>query len=203
MPALSAPAQRQATVDDIVKRLAGSTYEWTAIHALGWGMGPAQLDIAAAVDAAEAVGFITTTTRHGKRYVQLNRSISSVTEIGNARIFVYDEPTAYHPYAVDTYRLPTADETDPDQVDPRDPRHLVLVESAGDHSAADIPRMIAETVDYLRAQNIISDEDAADRRAHAEASYVRPAAEHERPKTPPLPSRPRSPHPHADLTPAR
>lgn len=175
MPATT-PAQRPATIDDIVRRLAGSTYEWTAIHALGWGMGPAQLDISKAVQAAEAAGFVTTATIRGKRSVQLARRIVSVTAIGDARIFVYDQPGAYFPYAVDSFRLPTADEIDPDQVDPRQAGELVLVEQLGDYTAADIPRMVDDAVDYLQAQDIISAEDVADRAAHAAASYVRRVA---------------------------
>ncbi|MFE3657250.1 hypothetical protein [Streptomyces sp. NPDC059165] len=163
-------ARRPATVDDIVRRLASTTYEWTAIAALGWGMGPAQLSITEAVTAAETAGFVTTTTRGGKTLVQLARRIRDVIEIGNARIFVYEEPGAHHPVAVDSYRLPTSDETDPDQTDPRDPRDLVLIDAVGGYSSTDIPSMIAEAVDYLHAEGIVSAEDVADRAA---ASHVR------------------------------
>ena len=58
--------QRAATVEDVVKRLTETGYEWTMVHAMGWGMGPAQLDIESAVRAAEALGEVETSLRGGK-----------------------------------------------------------------------------------------------------------------------------------------
>jgi hypothetical protein len=62
---------RTATVDDVVQRLTDTTYEWTALDALGWGMGPAQLGIADAVRQAEEQGLVATRVHRGKTFVQI------------------------------------------------------------------------------------------------------------------------------------
>lgn len=64
-------AQRTATVDDVVKRLTGTSYEWTMVHAMGWGMGAAQLGIEEAVKAAESAGLVITDLRGGKLAARL------------------------------------------------------------------------------------------------------------------------------------
>lgn len=179
------PSQRPATVDDIVKRLASREYEWTAVTALGWGMGPAQLDIDAAVNAAEAFGFVTTKIERGNRFVQLAKKIRHVTAIGDARIFIYDEPTAHHPYAVDTYRLPTADETDPERTDAVDPKDLILVDAVGGYTPDDVEEMLDEAVAYLQQVGLVptdSDPDMNEalRRVRATAAVT----------LPPLPAQP-------------
>ncbi|MFJ9799895.1 hypothetical protein [Streptomyces sp. NPDC101145] len=63
--------QRAATIEDIVKRLTDTGYEWTAITALGWGMGNAQLGHTEAVAAAENAGLVRTKTEDAKTFVQL------------------------------------------------------------------------------------------------------------------------------------
>ena len=63
--------QRAATVDDIVTRLTGTSYDWTAVNALGWGMGLAQLNIDEAVQEAEEEGRIVSEVRRGKKMVRL------------------------------------------------------------------------------------------------------------------------------------
>lgn len=63
--------ERAATADDIIKRLTGSTYQSTAIDALGWGMGPAQLGIDQAVKDAESFGYVIVTELRGKKMVAL------------------------------------------------------------------------------------------------------------------------------------
>jgi hypothetical protein len=62
---------RTATVDDVVQRLTDTTYEWTALDALRWGMGPAQLGIADAVRQAEEQGLVATRVHRGKTFVQI------------------------------------------------------------------------------------------------------------------------------------
>lgn len=44
------PPTRAATIGDVLVRLQGSNYALTAVHALGWGMGPAQDGIECAVE---------------------------------------------------------------------------------------------------------------------------------------------------------
>lgn len=63
--------ERTATITDIVKRLTGSTYQSTAVDALGWGMGPAQLGIDAAVADAESSGYVIVSEVRGKKMVSL------------------------------------------------------------------------------------------------------------------------------------
>jgi len=63
--------ERTATAADIIKRLTGSTYQSTAVDALGWGMGPAQLGIDAAVTDAEQLGYVVVSELRGKKMVAL------------------------------------------------------------------------------------------------------------------------------------
>lgn len=53
-------------------------------------------------------------------------------------------------FAVDAFRLPTPDETDPDQVEPRTPGEWILVDQYGDHSLDAVPGMVADATAYLR-----------------------------------------------------
>lgn len=73
-PATQNPARmelRAATVADIVTRLTDSDYMWTAVTALGWGMGPAQLGIGQAVRDAEAQGLVIVERHRGNDRVRL------------------------------------------------------------------------------------------------------------------------------------
>jgi hypothetical protein len=71
--------QRTATIDDIVTRLTGTGYDWTAVDALGWGLGLAQLGITNAVAAAEKAGLVRTKTERGKTLVQLAEQAAADT----------------------------------------------------------------------------------------------------------------------------
>lgn len=62
---------RTATAADIVARLQGSQYPLTAIDALGWGMGPAQINITDAVAEAARQGLVVISTSRGKQMVAL------------------------------------------------------------------------------------------------------------------------------------
>jgi hypothetical protein len=53
-------------------------------------------------------------------------------------------------YAVDAFRLPTPDELDPDQDEPRASGEWVLVDQYGDHTADAVPGMVASATEYLR-----------------------------------------------------
>lgn len=52
-------------------------------------------------------------------------------------------------FAVDSFRLPTPDEIDPDQDEPRTPGEWVLVDQYGGHGADEVPGMVAEATAYL------------------------------------------------------
>lgn len=60
-------------------------------------------------------------------------------------------------FAVDSFRLPTPDETDPDQDEPCAPGEWILVDQYGDHSEDEMPRMLADATTYLRALNPLRD----------------------------------------------
>lgn len=85
--------------------------------------------------------------------------ILSAIRHGDALIVATDQPpSANFAYAVDVFRLPTAPETDPDQVDPRAPGEWVLVEQHGDHARTDVDRMIADSIAYLAELGITDDQ---------------------------------------------
>lgn len=75
--------------------------------------------------------------------------ILSVKRIGAALIVATEQPDAYFAYAVDTFRLPIEDETDPDQDDPREPGAWVLVDQYGDHGSDQVLQMIEDATAYL------------------------------------------------------
>lgn len=52
-------------------------------------------------------------------------------------------------FAVDSFRLPTSDEIDPDQDEPRTPDEWVLVDQYGGHGADEVPGMVADATAYL------------------------------------------------------
>ncbi len=72
----STQALRTATVADIVTRLTNTTYAMTKVDALGWGMGGAQNDIHAAVDAAIEAGLVEVVRTVGAdRFVALVKPV--------------------------------------------------------------------------------------------------------------------------------
>jgi sarcosine oxidase gamma subunit len=76
--------------------------------------------------------------------------ILSATRHGDALIVATDQPPAANfAYAVDVFRLPTAAETDPEQVAPRAPGEWILVEQHGGHSRSDVGGMVADAGKYL------------------------------------------------------
>lgn len=77
--------QRAATVHDIVKRLTDTSYDWTAVTALGWGMGLAQLNIDSAVQEAEAEGRIVSEIHRGKKMVRLAPTYTLTYERADGR----------------------------------------------------------------------------------------------------------------------
>ncbi|WP_081241701.1 MULTISPECIES: hypothetical protein [Streptomyces] len=54
-------------------------------------------------------------------------------------------------FAVDTFRLPTPDETDPDQTDPYKPGQWILIDQYGDHTEDAVPSMVGEATAYVRS----------------------------------------------------
>lgn len=52
-------------------------------------------------------------------------------------------------FAVDSFRLPSADELDPDQDEPRAPGEWILVDQYGAHGADEIPGIVADATAYL------------------------------------------------------
>jgi sarcosine oxidase gamma subunit len=84
--------------------------------------------------------------------------ILAATRHGAALIVATDQPPAANfAYTVDVFRLPTATETDPEQVDPRTPGEWILLDQHGSDSRADVDRMIADSVKYLAEIGITHD----------------------------------------------
>lgn len=80
----------------------------------------------------------------------LDARIIDAAWVRGALVVATHQPRAYLPYAVDSFRLPTAAETDPDQTDPRTPGEWMLVDQIGDHDETTVPRMLTQAADYLR-----------------------------------------------------
>lgn len=171
-PTPGAPRQqRTATPTDIVNRLKSSRglYQWTAITALGWGMGPAQDGITNAVHAAEQAGLVRTTTRHGKTLVQMaprtdrihklrasiarralnaigttaNSTILATVRTGSVLTVATTRPGADFPYAIDSIRIPLLDADDPDA-----PKEWALVDQYGAFDAPEMERLLDDAVAY-------------------------------------------------------
>ena len=70
--------------------------------------------------------------------------------VDEALVVVSEQPTAHLAYAVDSFRPPTADETDPDQTDPRAPGDWILLDQYGNSGADAVPGMVASATAYLR-----------------------------------------------------
>ena len=69
------PPLRDATAEDVVKRLQGSEYPMVELDALGWGMGAAQHEIETAVYKAQELGHVTVEELRGKKMVLLHPSL--------------------------------------------------------------------------------------------------------------------------------
>ncbi|MFJ6608161.1 hypothetical protein [Streptomyces lydicus] len=76
--------------------------------------------------------------------------IISVHRDGEALIVATQQPGAFHTFAVDTFRLPTAEEIDPDQVDPLTAGAWLLIDSRGGYGSDELPGMVASAKDHLR-----------------------------------------------------
>jgi hypothetical protein len=177
-PTPTGPHTRTATAHDVVTRLkaAHGLYEWTAITALGWGMGPAQDNITSAVATAEQAGLVRTTTLRGKTMVQLapradrirvlrqniarraldtigtpaDAQILGIRRTGDVLIIASVQPGQHFPYAVDSFRLPAPDTTDPEYDEGDAPLRWALVEQIGGVGSDEVDRMVADATAYAR-----------------------------------------------------
>jgi hypothetical protein len=61
---------------------------------------------------------------------------------------VTEQPAGYFPYCVDSFRLPTPAETDPEQVDPCPQGRWILADQLGDHAEDQVERMIEQATAY-------------------------------------------------------
>lgn len=77
--------------------------------------------------------------------------ILSAVRVGTGLIVATEHIGRDYRYAVDTFRLPTPAETDPELADwaRRTPGRWLLIDQAGAHLATDVPAMIREAADYL------------------------------------------------------
>ena len=76
--------------------------------------------------------------------------ILDATWVRGALVVASHQPDAHIPYGVDAFRLPTSDETDPEQEDPRAPDEWVLVYQHGDWMPDSVPEIVEDATAYLR-----------------------------------------------------
>lgn len=100
--------------------------------------------------------------------------IIAAHRIGTAIVVAQHNEAWDYPYAVDTFRLPTDAETDPELADWArvTPGQWMLVEQAAALGEDELPRLTNEAIDYLQQAGIIPgdsdpDMDEALRRARA------------------------------------
>lgn len=108
---------------------------------------------AAARAALTAAGYSPTAT------------ILSITVINDTMVIAHQNgvPTPFAAvYAVDTFRLPTLAELDPDQDDPRAPGQWVLLDQSASDDGADIARMRRDAFGYLADLGLVDDLDLMD-----------------------------------------
>ena len=74
--------------------------------------------------------------------------ILQVVRTGPVITVATEQPGEYFAYGVDSFRLPTPDETDLDQVDPIDPSHWLLADQYGGHGLDEVDDMMAKAVTY-------------------------------------------------------
>lgn len=89
-------------------------------------------------------------------------AILSITVINDAMVIAHQNgvPTPFAAvYAVDTFRLPTLAELDPDQDDPRASGQWVLIDQSASDDGADIARMKRDAFGYLADLGLVDDLD--------------------------------------------
>lgn len=73
---------------------------------------------------------------------QADARILQIVRTGPVLTVATEQPDRYFPYCVDVFRLPTADETDLDQTDPRGLCEWILTDQHGGFGADEIERML-------------------------------------------------------------
>lgn len=74
--------------------------------------------------------------------------ILQIVRTGPVITVATEQPGEYFAYGVDSFRLPTPAETDPEQTDPIDPTHWLLADQYGGHGADEVDRMMSSAVAY-------------------------------------------------------
>lgn len=75
--------------------------------------------------------------------------ILRVVRTGTVLTVATEQLDGYFRYCVDSFRLPTPAETDPDQVDPYTPGEWILADQYGDHVEGQIDGMMADAIAYV------------------------------------------------------
>ncbi|MCX4993434.1 hypothetical protein [Streptomyces sp. NBC_00568] len=83
--------------------------------------------------------------------------IVSTVQLGTTLIVNAEQPDAYFRYTVDVFRLPTLDEIDPEQADPRTPGEWILIDPLGDHAPEAVDRMIRDAIGRLDELGLTAD----------------------------------------------
>ena len=72
--------------------------------------------------------------------------------VRGALVVTYRQPTSIaFEFAVDSFRLPTPDELDVDQDEPRAAGEWILVDQYGGHGRDEVPGMVADATTYLHS----------------------------------------------------
>lgn len=74
--------------------------------------------------------------------------ILQIVRTGPILTVATEQPGAYFPYCVDSFRLPVPDETDPDQDEPRGLCDWVIADQYGGFGADDVDGMMADALTY-------------------------------------------------------
>lgn len=76
--------------------------------------------------------------------------ILDVVRAGTVIIVVTYQDDARHPYCVDSFRLLTPAEKDPEDWAPHTPNEFTLIDQYGGVDADEVPGMLAHAIDYAR-----------------------------------------------------
>lgn len=88
-----------------------------------------------------------------------NAEILTTVATDTTLIVATRQPNAYLEYGVDVFRLPTAEETDPELADDYrlNPGQWLLVWQAGDHDRTDVDGMVDDARAFLREMGLVDE----------------------------------------------
>lgn len=76
--------------------------------------------------------------------------ILDVVRVGTVVIVATHQEGAHYPYCVDSFRLLTPAEKDPEDWTPYQPHDFTLIDQYGDVGADELPRMLTQAIAFAR-----------------------------------------------------